>query len=243
VTTYSPVTIVTGGSSGIGAATASRLLEHGHRVMIMGRDPERLARAAKEFGIPRSLCTFAGDVSDHESVATAVHRTIEEFGRLDIVISCAGFAPLSLCDPPHGYGDITEGDPASWSAMVLTNVLGPALLINAALPALKETRGRIVLLSAMAGITPTPGNIYGATKSAVIALAENTRRKVTSDKIGVTLIVSGRVDTPFWEPHGGVPNEYNLTADQVASCITWAISQPEDVDVSTVLVRPKGQAT
>ena len=211
--------------------------------MIIGRDPERLARTAKELGTSRPLLTFAGNVSDHESVALAVQRTIDEFGRLDVAISSAGFAPLSHRDPPHGYGDITEGDPASWSEMVLTNVLGPALLINATLPALKQTRGRIVLIGAVAGITHTPGNIYGVTKFAVTALAENTRRKVTSDKVGVTLIVPGRVDTPFWDPHGGVPAEFNLTADQVAGCIDWAISQPDDVDVSTVIVRPKGQAS
>jgi NADP-dependent 3-hydroxy acid dehydrogenase YdfG len=243
VTAYSPVTIITGGSSGIGAATARRLLEQGHCVMITGRDPERLATTAKEFGAPQSLRTFAGDVSDHESVALAVRRTLDEFGRLDTAINCAGFAVPSNCDPPGGYGDITDSDPASWRGMVLTNTLGPALLIRAALPALKETRGRIVLIGSVAGLTHTPGNIYGVTKFAVAALAENTRRKVTSDGVGVTLIIPGRVDTPFWTPHGGVPPKFNLTADRVADCIAWAIGQPDDVDVSTIIVRPKGQAS
>lgn len=240
--TSSPVTIITGGSSGIGAATSRRLLERGHYVTITGRDRDRLDATAKELGNPPSLRTFTGDASDHDSVKSVVERTVHEFGGLDAVISSAGFATASHSDPPGGYGDITAGDPASWRDMVLTNVLGPALLINTALPALRQTRGRIVLIGSVAGIVFTPGNIYGATKWAVTGLAENTRRKVTADGVGVTLIVPGRVDTPFWEPHGGAFPDCNLTANQIAECIVWAISQPDDVDVNTVVVRPKGQA-
>jgi NADP-dependent 3-hydroxy acid dehydrogenase YdfG len=168
--TDAPVALVTGGASGIGAATARRLLDQAHRVAITGRDPDR------------------------------------------------------------------------WRDMVLTNVLGPALLIKAALPALQQTRGRIVLLGSVAGFVHTPGNIYGVAKWAVTGLAENTRRLVTGDGIGVTLIAPGRVATPFWDATGGPPAGGLLTADQVADAIVWAISQPSGVDVNTVIVRPIGQA-
>jgi NADP-dependent 3-hydroxy acid dehydrogenase YdfG len=238
----SPITMITGGSSGIGAETARQLLAQGHCVTITGRSRERLDRTAKELGDPAGLRTFAGDTSDYDSVKSIVDRTVREFGRLDVVIGNAGFAATSLSASPSGYGDLTDGDPAGWREMVLTNVLGPALLMNAALPALKETRGRIVLIGSVAGIVFTPGNIYGATKWAITGLAENTRRKVTADGIGVTLIVPGRVDTRFWEPHGGTPPDCNLTAEQVARSIVWAISQPDDVDVNVLVIRPKGQA-
>jgi NADP-dependent 3-hydroxy acid dehydrogenase YdfG len=125
--------------------------------------------------------------------------------------------------------------------MVLTNVLGPALLIKAALPALKQARGRIVLIGSVAGFVHTPGNIYGVTKWAVTGLAENTRRMVTGDGIGVTLIAPGRVETPFWDAGGGPPEGGLLSADQIADSIVWAISRPSGVDVNTVIVRPIGQ--
>ena len=109
--------------------------------------------------------------------------------------------------------------------MVLTNVLGPALLIKAALPALKATRGRIVLVGSVAGHIHTPGNLYGATKWAVTGLAENTRLRVTADGIGVTLISPGPVETHFSDPAGGLPpDRTRMTADQLAACIVWAIT-------------------
>jgi NADP-dependent 3-hydroxy acid dehydrogenase YdfG len=89
--------------------------------------------------------------------------------------------------------------------MVLTSVLGPAVLIRAALPALKQARGRIVLAGSVAGVIYTPGNIYGATKWAVTGLGENTRRMVTGDGAGVTLINLGAVETNFFDAGGGSP--------------------------------------
>jgi NADP-dependent 3-hydroxy acid dehydrogenase YdfG len=77
----------------------------------------------------------------------------------------------------------------------------------------------------------------------VTGLAGNTRLMVTGDGVGVTLINPGRVETPFWDPHGGVPDCELLTADQVAEAIAWALSQPAGVDVNTVTVRPVGQPT
>jgi NAD(P)-dependent dehydrogenase (short-subunit alcohol dehydrogenase family) len=83
--------------------------------------------------------------------------------------------------------------------------------------------------------------VRSAGKWAVTGLAENTRRMVTGDGIGVALIAPGRVETPFWDPGGGPPEGGLLTADQIADAIVWAISQPSGVDVNTVIVRPIGQ--
>jgi NADP-dependent 3-hydroxy acid dehydrogenase YdfG len=125
--------------------------------------------------------------------------------------------------------------------MVLTNVLGPALLIKAALPAYGRRGGGSCSSVAWRASSIPPGNIYGVTKWAVTGLAENTRRLVTGDGIGVTLIAPGRVATPFWDANGGPPAGGLLTADQIADAIVWAISQPSGVDVNTVIVRPIGQ--
>ncbi|WP_017591520.1 SDR family oxidoreductase [Nocardiopsis potens] len=209
-----PVALVTGGSAGIGAATV------------------RLRALAQRLGDPDGLLLLPGDAADEGAVAAAVAATVGAFGRLDAAVANAGSAT---------HDGLADGDPAGWRPMVLTNVLGPALLVNAALPALRETRGRIVLLGSVAGFVPTPGNIYGATKYAVTGLAENTRRMAAPDGVGVALIAPGRVETGFWDPVGGPPDGDNLTAEQVAGTVVWALEQPPGVDVNTVVVRPTGQ--
>jgi NAD(P)-dependent dehydrogenase (short-subunit alcohol dehydrogenase family) len=153
--TDAPVTQITGGASGIVAATARRLLDQAHRVTTTGRDHHRPGRFAEELGEPAGLLTLAGDAADYTAVQAAVESTVHKFGRLDTVVANAGFAT---------HGTLADGDPDRWRKMVLTNVLGPALLIKAALPALQQTRERIVLLGSVAGFVHTPGNIDGVTK-------------------------------------------------------------------------------
>jgi NADP-dependent 3-hydroxy acid dehydrogenase YdfG len=229
----SPVTLITGGSSGVGAAAARQLLDQGHRVTITGRNPDRLDAFAKELDLPDRLLTHAGDAADLDAVRAAVGATVERFGRLDNVVANAGYAT---------HDELSSEHPEGWREMVLTNVLGPALLINVALPALRETRGRIVLVGSVVGFINTPGNIYGATKWAVTGLAENTRLMVTADGIGVTLVAPGRTDSAFWDGVGGPPDGSLLTPGQVAESIVWAIGQPSGVDVNTLVVRPVGMA-
>ncbi|MEV7751919.1 SDR family oxidoreductase [Streptomyces griseofuscus] len=228
----SPVALITGGGSGIGAAVARQLLAAGHRVTVTGRTERRLRDFAEGLGDPEELTTVIGDAASYDDIRHAVDRTRTAYGRLDTVVANAGFAT---------HDSVAEGDPAGWSEMVLTNVLGPALLIRASVDALKETRGRIVLVGSVAGFVNTPGNLYGATKWAVTGLAENTRRQVTEFGVGVTLIAPGRVETPFWDGYGSLPPGPLLTADQIADSVVWAIRQPAGVDVNTVVVRPLGQ--
>lgn len=229
--TDAPVTLITGGSTGIGAATARRLLDLGHRVAVTGRDGGKLERLAKELDQP-GLLPVVADAADLDAVRAAVRSTVDTFGRLDVVVANAGFAT---------HDTVGSGDPAGWRDMVLTNVLGPALLINVALPELKRSRGRVVLVGSVAGFVNTPGNIYGATKWAITGLAENARREITADGVGLTLIAPGRVETPFWDSLGQLPDGHLLTPDQIAGTIVWAITQPPGVDVNTVVVRPIGQ--
>jgi NAD(P)-dependent dehydrogenase (short-subunit alcohol dehydrogenase family) len=227
-----PVTLVTGGSRGIGAATVRRLLREGHRIAITGRNGDRLNRFVEELNRPPGLVrAFVADASSFDMIDSAVASTVKDFGRLDNVIANAGFGTR---------GDITDGDPGEWQAMILTNVLGPALLIKSALPALKETHGRIILIGSVAGFVYTVGNLYGAAKWAMTGLAENTRRMVTADGIGVTLVAPGPVETNFYDHVGGNPYPHSLTAEQVADVIAWTINQPPGVDVNTVIVRPIG---
>jgi NADP-dependent 3-hydroxy acid dehydrogenase YdfG len=227
-----PVALITGGGSGIGAATARQLLKQGYRVTITGRGEDRLRKFATELGDPDGLLVAPGDAADNEAVRETVEKTVTTFGQLNVVVANAGYAT---------HDDLAEGDPEGWRDMVLTNVLGPALLIKAALPALRETKGRIVLIGSVAGHIYTPGNIYGATKWAVTGMAENTRRMVTGDGVGVTLVSPGATLTNFFDhAPGGVPNRDFLSAEQLGETIVWAINQPPGVDVNTIIIRPTG---
>jgi NADP-dependent 3-hydroxy acid dehydrogenase YdfG len=259
------VTLITGGGGGIGAATTRRLLADQHRVAITGRDEARLARFAADLAAQRAagdpastagdpastagdlattagdagnpagadLLTLPGDAADPADVAAAVAATVKEFGRLDNVVANAGFS---------SHDSVVDGDPGRWREMLLTNVLGPALLVQAALPALKESRGRIVLIGSVAGLRNSPGNMYSVTKWAVTALAENLRLLVTGDGVGVTLVAPGRVETDFWSGRdGGAPDGPTMTPGHIADAIAWALRQPAGVDVNTLVIRPVGQ--
>jgi NADP-dependent 3-hydroxy acid dehydrogenase YdfG len=230
------VTLITGASSGIGATTARRLLAAGHRVAVTGRDPARLAALAADLDTAGGdrLLTVTGDATEYADVAGAVRATVDAFGRLDAVVANAGFS---------AHDTLADGDPEQWRELVLTNVLGPALLVRAALPELKESGGRIVFIGSTAGVKNTPGNLYSVTKWAVSALAENTRVLVTGDGVGVTLVAPGRVDTPFWAGHPAhhAPDGPVLTPDRIAETIAWAVGQPAGVDVNTLVIRPVGQ--
>ncbi|MBO2457239.1 SDR family oxidoreductase [Actinomadura violacea] len=229
-----PVTLVTGGGSGIGAATVRLLLGRGHRVAITGRGEDRLKAFAAEAGAGDALLLFPGDASDPAAVGAAVDGTVGRFGRLDHVVANAGFST---------HDDLANGDPEQWREMLLTNVLGPAVLIRAALPALRAAGGRIVLVGSTAGVKNTPGNFYSVTKFAVSALAENARVLVTGSGVGVTLVSPGRVESPFWDSRGsgGAPDGPIMTSENVAESIVWALAQPAGVEVNSVVLRPSGQ--
>jgi NADP-dependent 3-hydroxy acid dehydrogenase YdfG len=226
-----PVTLITGGSTGIGAATARALLKEGHQVAVTGRDADRLAAFAATAGAGDRLLTITGDTSDEHDVAAAVRRVVGTWGRLDNVIANAGFSLP---------GNLESHAPEDMRAMVLTNVLGPALLARETLPQLRESKGRIVLMGSVAGVRHTPGNLYSVTKWAVHALAENTRLLVGQDGVGVTVVAPGVVDTPFWDERGGSPGTA-LTAEQIANMIVFALNQPAGVDINHITMRPTGQ--
>ncbi|MFG2946171.1 SDR family oxidoreductase [Streptomyces adustus] len=228
-----PVTLITGGSTGIGAATALALLKQGHRVAVTGRDANKLAAFAESASAGERLLTIAGDAADEHHVAAAVRRVTSTWGRLDNVIANAGFSLP---------GNLESHAPEDMRAMVLTNVLGPALLVRETLPHVRESEGRIVIIGSVAGVRNTPGNLYSVTKWAAHALAENTRLLVGKDGVGVTVVAPGVVDTPFWDERGGTPEAApSMTPEQIADIIVFAVNQPAGVDINHVTLRPTGQ--
>jgi NADP-dependent 3-hydroxy acid dehydrogenase YdfG len=209
-------------------------------VVVTGRTPERLADFASAQDAGDRVLTLTGDAAVEADVTGWVAATVERYGRLDNVVANAGSST---------HDTLADGDPGQWREMVLANVLGPMLLVHAALPALTAAVAdgatpRVVLLGSVAGIKNTPGNVYSVTKWAVTGLAENARMLLTGQGIGVTLIAPGRVDTPFWDARGGVAAVGGpaLGPDDIAGAIAWTLAQPAGVDVNSLVVRPVGQA-
>ncbi|GAA0908631.1 MULTISPECIES: SDR family oxidoreductase [Streptomyces violaceusniger group] len=228
----SKTVLITGATSGIGAHTARLLLDRGHRVVVTGRNESKLKLFLEDAGHPDRLLGLVSDAADWEATESVVTRTVEHFGALDAAVANAGFMT----------GDsIGDGDPTRWSSMVLTNVLGPALLAHAALPHLEATGGRLVLLGSVAGLKNSPGNLYSATKWATTGLAENLRLHATTRGIGVTLVNPGMIDTPFWQ--GADVPPFALPPQPIAEAICFALDQPTGVDLNTLTIRPMGQPT
>ena len=122
--------------------------------------------------------------------------------------------------------------------MVLANVYGAALTIRAALPALKESKGHLLLTGSVAGRRAIPGSLYSATKHAVHAMGESVRQELDGTGVRVTVIAPGMVDTPFFEQG---PLDAPLVSDDIARAVLFVLSQPPHVDVNEILVRPTAQ--
>jgi NADP-dependent 3-hydroxy acid dehydrogenase YdfG len=222
------VFLITGASSGIGAATARHAAQAGYRLVLAARSVDRLQALSDELGGEGRALALKCDVtewSDQEAMATAA---LERFGRLDVAFANAGFGA--------SRGFLAE-TPQQWRDMVLTNVLGAAYTIRATLPALKETRGHMLLTGSVAGRRAIPGSLYSSTKWAITGMGESLRQEVNGTGIRVTVVEPGQVDTPFFDN----PGEGRMTADDIARAVMFAVSQPAHVDVNEILIRPTAQ--
>jgi NADP-dependent 3-hydroxy acid dehydrogenase YdfG len=229
----SRVHLITGASSGIGAATARLAVQAGDRVVLAARRKEALDGLVGELGAERAHAV-ACDVTEWDQVEAAAATAIERFGRIDVVFANAGFGAT------RGF---TQESVEHWRSMILTNVLGVALTIRATLPHLLERgTGHYVLTSSIAGRRSLPGSLYSATKFAVTGIGQSLRGELRqmheNTAIRVTLIEPGGVETPFFEQQASG----RLEAEDVAGAVMWALGQPAHVDVSEVLILPTAQS-
>jgi NADP-dependent 3-hydroxy acid dehydrogenase YdfG len=224
-----PVFLITGASSGIGAATARAAAGAGYRVVLAARSADRLNELASELGGEERALAVECDVTEWDQQQAMVQSTLEKYGRLDVAFANAGFGAA------RGF---LKETPEFWRSMVLTNVYGAALTIRATIPSLKEARGHLLLTGSLAGRRALPGSLYSATKFAVTAMGEAARLELNDTGVRVTLIEPGMVDTPFFEN----PGEGRLHPDDVARTVMFAVSQPPHVDVNEILVRPTAQS-
>jgi NADP-dependent 3-hydroxy acid dehydrogenase YdfG len=220
-----PVFLITGASSGIGAATARAAAEAGYRLVLAARSTDKIEALAEELGGLAVTC----DVTEWDQQQALVQAALDAHGRIDVVFANAGFGA------PRGF---QASDVEHWKSMVLTNVYGAALTIRATLDALKESRGHILLTGSVAGRRAVPGSLYSSTKWAVTGMGESLRQELNDTGVRVTVIEPGMTDTPFFEN----PLEIEpLQADDIARAVMFAVSQPPHMDVNEILIRPTAQ--
>ena len=223
------VLLITGASSGIGAATARRAAQAGFRLVLAARSVDRLEELAQELGGDERALAVSCDVTDWGQQEAMVAQALQRFGRLDVAFANAGFGAS------RGF---LNDDPEHWREMVLTNVLGAAYTVRATLPAITEATGHILLTGSVAGRRAIPGSLYSSTKWAITGMGESLRQDVDGTGVRVTVVEPGQVDTPFFDN----PGEGRLQPDDVARAVMFAIEQPPHVDVNEMLIRPTAQS-
>ncbi len=228
IVTADRVLLITGASSGIGAASARHARAAGWRVVLAARSLERLHELAVKLGGAEHALAVRCDVTEWADQQALVEQALATFGRIDAVFANAGFGG------PRGFLNDT---PEHWREMVLTNVYGAALTLRATIPALKDSRGHLLLTSSVAGRRALPGSLYSCTKHAVTAMGEAARQDLHGTGVRVTLIEPGITDTPFFDNR---PTDALLDED-IARGVMYALSQPPHVDVNEILIRPTAQ--
>ncbi len=222
----SGVLLITGASSGIGEATARRAVDEGYKVALAARSTGKLGALAEELGGPANALAIRCDVQSQGDQMAMVGEVIRHFGGLDAVFANAGRG-----GSPGGF---SNADPDEWKDMLLTNVLGVAMTVQACIPALTKSRGHILITGSAAGRYEIPGSMYSVTKWGVTGLGRNLREELRGSGIRVTLIEPGIVDTPFFDK----TPEQSLQSIDIANAVLYALAQPPHVDVNEILVRP-----
>jgi NADP-dependent 3-hydroxy acid dehydrogenase YdfG len=238
--------VITGASSGIGAATAAALAAEGAAVALGARRKERLDELAQRIeGDGGSAHAFEVDVSDEDAARAFIESAAEQMGGLDILVNNAGVMLL---------GPIGGADTEEWRRMVDVNLLGLLYCTHAALPLMQQGGGgHIVNLSSVAGRTANLGSgVYNLTKWGVNGFSEALRQEVLHSGIRVTIVEPGFVATEL-QGHNKNPVVVEqlekmreqvgeeLEAEDIAAGIVYAVSSPQRVNVNEILIRPTGQ--
>ena len=233
--------VITGASSGIGAATAVALGRKGYQIVVGARRVDRLARVAGEEGVALAL-----DVTDKKSIDAFVREISKRFGRIDVLVNNAGGA--------LGLAPIENADDEDWIGMWKVNVLGLMWMTRACLPLLRKARhGHVVNIGSIAGFETYRGGAgYTAAKHAVRAITRTLRLELNGEPVRVTEIDPGLVETEFSivRFHGdrkAAKAVYDglkpLSAEDIADCVVFAVTRPPHVDIDEIVVRPVAQAT
>ena len=237
---------ITGATSGIGKATAEFLAKHNYRLILCGRNQDRLKELKQTLGKQTAITTLQFDVRDKEAVFSAIESLPENFRDIDVLINNAGNA--------HGMSSIQNGDINDWDAMLDINVKGLLYVSRAILPKMIEKNtGFIVNIGSTAGKEVYPkGNVYCASKSAVEAINKGMRMDLNQYNIRVSAIHPGLVETAFsdvrfkgdTERAKKVYQGYKaLQPEDIAEIIHFVITRPSHINIEDLVVFPSAQAS
>ena len=244
------VILITGASSGIGAACARLFASQGAKLLLLARREERLLALVDELvesGIePSTLHTLTVDVRDQTQLASALATLPDAWSKIDILINNAGLS--------RGLFKLHEGQIADWEEMIDTNVKGLLYVTRAIVPGMvARGSGHIVNLGSIAGHQTYPmGNVYCATKAAVRSISEGLKIDLLGTPIRVTSVDPGLVDTEFSTVrfHGDTTRAAQvyaglipLTPEDIADTILFCLTRPAHVNISEILLVPTAQAT
>lgn len=234
------VIIITGATSGIGEATARVLAKHGAKVVLSGRREERLEKLANELG--DSAIYLKSDVTNVEDMKAIVKLAKEKFGKVDVLFANAGFMPA---------GNMSELDIKGWMDMVDINIKGVLNSMYAVIPEFyQQNSGHIIITSSRAGTTLVPGNaVYCGTKHFVKVMLQsfNSETNQEGKNMRTTTIYPGAIKTELLnhvvendqkKMVEGFYEQFGLQPETIANAVLYAISQPDGVDVSDLVVRP-----
>ncbi|WP_394514260.1 SDR family oxidoreductase [Priestia aryabhattai] len=238
------VVVITGASSGIGEATAKHLAERGSKVVIAARSEDKLQKIIGEIQSKGGKATYkVTDVTDKENIQNLITHAIEEFGRIDTLINCAGLMLFSMWDNTK----VEE-----WEKMIDLNLKGTLYSIAAVLPHMKEQeKGQIINMGSIAGHAVGEGHgVYSSTKYAIKAITESLRKEM-SVKYGIQAsMVSPGVISTNWQDSvtdkdvKGVLNNMKkvaIEAEHVAKTIAFVVNQPSDILINDIIVSPTRQ--
>jgi serine 3-dehydrogenase len=235
--------LVTGASSGFGAATATRFADAGWRVIACARRAERLQALVKCYGAERvHVCAF--DIRDAAAMQAALDALPSEFRTIDVLVNNAGLA--------LGTAPAQRSDLAQWQQMIDTNVTALATLTHALLPGLIESRGTIINVSSTAASYPyAGGNVYGGTKAFVTQFSLGLRSDLHSTGVRVTSLEPGMAQTEFTLVRTGGDRSASdtlyaganpITAGDIAETIWWIANLPAHLNVNRIEMMPVSQS-
>ncbi|ASA21528.1 SDR family oxidoreductase [Paenibacillus donghaensis] len=239
------VVIITGASSGIGAAAAKELAAKGAKLVLAARREERLEQLQKEIQNDGGQAIYkVTDVTSHEQMEELAAYALKEFGKIDVLVNNAGIMPQAF---------LFKKKVDEWDKMIDVNIKGVLYAIAAVLPSMRERKsGHIINLSSVAGHNIYPGGtVYCGTKYAVKAISEGLRQEeaISGTNIRVTNVSPGAVSSELLETttdaetKTGLDDFYKIAidADSIARAITFAVEQPSDVAINEMIIRPTVQ--
>lgn len=227
--------LITGGGTGIGAAAAEELAANGLNIVVVGRRAGPLEEVAGRIRARGGqAAAMPADVTNYDAVERVANRTVDRFGRIDLLVANAAV---------HDVSSIDSGDPAWWGRLIQTNVMGVIHVVRAVLPLMyRQGSGHIIIVASVSGrVTYTGETVYVASKHATVAFADCLRQEASPRGIRVTTIEPGMVDTPMLDNPFARELRKTVTPLSPSDCaraILFAFQQPPNVAINEIVMRP-----